>query len=166
MIPNLKHFAGWRLWGLVAILLSVNGCGGTNAAFTLTNATVDASHACSSGASNSPYDLHATIDSHNGTSSSISIKTVSAVMTLAAVHGGWLQQVGYRYDAGSVVFAPDQVGAGSSATLKVTVPSACTNHSKTGGPLSYGDYSVALTVGTSAGTFKIESRNRHRLIAS
>ena len=166
MIPNLKHFAGWRLWGLVAILLSVNGCGGTDAAFTLTNATVDASHACSSGASNSPYDLHATIDSHNGTSSSISIKTVSAVMTLAAVHGGWLQQVGYRYDAGSVVFAPDQVGAGSSATLKVTVTSACTNHSKTGGPLSYGDYSVALTVGTSAGTFKIESRNRHRLIAS
>jgi hypothetical protein len=166
LIPNLKHFAGWRLWGLVAILLSVNGCGGTDAAFTLTNATVDASHACSSGASNSPYDLHATVDSHNGTSSSISIKTVSAVMTLAAVHGGWLQQVGYRYDAGSVVFAPDQVGAGSSATLKVTVPSACTNHSKTGGLLSYGDYSVALTVGTSAGTFKIESRNRHRLIAS
>lgn len=166
MIPNLKHFAGWRLWCLVAILLSVNGCGGTDAAFTLTNATVDASHACSSGASNSPYDLHATIDSHNGTSSSISIKTVSAVMTVAAVHGGWLQQVGYRYDAGSVVFAPDQVGAGSSATLKVTVPSACTNHSKSGGPLSYGDYSVALTVGTSAGTFKIESRNRHRLIAS
>ena len=166
MIPNLKPFARWRLWGLVAILLSVNGCGGSDAAFTLRNATVDASHACSSGASNSPYDLHATIDSHNGKSSSVSIKTVSAIMTLAAVHGGWLQQVGYRYDAGSVLFAPDRVGAGSSATLKVTVPSACTNHSKSGGPLSYGDYSVALTVATSAGTFKIESGNRHRLIAS
>jgi hypothetical protein len=48
----------------------------------------------------------------------------------------------------------------------VTVPSACTNPSKSGGPLNYGDYSLALTVTTSAGTFKLEGRNKHRILAS
>ena len=87
-------------------------------------------------------------------------------MTLSAVHGGWLQEVGYRYEAQNLVFTPDRLGAGSSSTLKVTVPSACTNQSPNGGPVSYADYSVTLTVTTSAGVFKIESKNKHRIIAS
>jgi hypothetical protein len=56
------------------------------------------------------------------------------------------------------------VAAGAGTTLTVTIPSACTAR-KTGGQLSYADYSVTLTFVTSAGTFKIESRNRHRIVA-
>ena len=149
-------------WALAAIILG--GCGfGSNAEFTLNAANVQPNFVCPSTTSSAPYELHATITAHNGTSSSISIKAVSAVMTLAAVHGGWLQQVGYKYDAGTVVFGPDHVGAGASATLEVTIPSAC--RSKTSGTLSYADYSVELTAATSAGTFKITSRNLHRIIA-
>jgi hypothetical protein len=142
----------------------VGGCGfGSGADLSLSNANVQPNYVCPSTTANAPYELHATISAHNGTSSSISIKSVSAVMTLAAVHGGWLQQVGYKYDAGTAVFAPDRVGASSSATLHVTIPSAC--RSKTSGTLSYADYSVALTVVSSAGTFKITSKNLHRIIA-
>jgi hypothetical protein len=164
----MERVAALRLWGPVSILLLVSSCGfGSSADFTLGNATVDASHVCSPGASNAAYDVHVTIDSHNGKSSAVSINTVTAVMMLAAVQGGWLQKVGYKYDAGTVTFAPDRVGAGSNATLNLTFPSACTNPSKSGGgPASYGDYSVALTVTTSAGTFKLDSKNRHRISAS
>jgi hypothetical protein len=162
----MKRAAAWRLSGLIAVLVSVNGCGGSSAEFTLSNAAVDSSHACASAASNASYEIHATVDGHNAKSSTVSIKTVSAVMTLSAVHGGWLEKVGYRYEAGNVAFAPDSIGAGSTTTLKLTIPSACTNHSTNGGPVSFGEYSVALTVATSAGTFKIDTRNRHRIIAS
>jgi hypothetical protein len=147
---------------LAAIMLS--GCGfGSNAEFTLSNAAVQPNFVCASTTSNAPYELHATIGARNGMSSAVSIKSVSAVMTLAAVHGGWLQPVGYKYDAGAVVFAPDHVGASSSSTLNVTIPSAC--RSRTSGTLSYADYSVALTVVASAGTFKITAKNLHRIIA-
>jgi hypothetical protein len=162
----VRRSAARQLSGVVAILLSAAACGGSNPDFSLSNAAVDSSHACASSASNAPYDLHATFDGHNGRSSTVAIKAVTVVMTLSAVHGGWLQAVGYRYEAGNVAFAPDSVGAGSTATFKLTIPSACTNHSTAGGPVSFGEYSVALTVATSAGTFKIDSRNRHRIIAS
>jgi hypothetical protein len=149
-------------WALVVILLC--SCGfGPNADFTLNGANVQPNFVCPSSTSSAPYELHASVSARNGTSSSISIKSVTAAMTLAAVHGGWLQQVGYKYDAGSVTFAPDHVGAGSSATLDVAIPSAC--RSKTTGALSYADYSVALTIVTSAGTFKTTSKNLHRIIA-
>ena len=148
--------------GLIAVLLT--GCGfGSNAEFTLSDASVQPSYVCPSTTSDSPYDIHASINGHNGTAGSVSIKSVSVVMTLAAVHGGWLQQVGYKYDAGSVTFAPDSIGAGANATLQVTIPSAC--RSRSIGSLSYADYSVAMTVATSSGTFKVESKNRHRIVA-
>jgi hypothetical protein len=148
---------------VVAMLLC--SCGfGSSAGFALNNATVQPNFVCPFSAGSTAYGVQAIIGSHNSTSSDVSIKSVSAVMTLAAVNGGWLQKVGYRYDAGNVVFSPDRVAAGSNATLIATIPSTCTNH-KTGGVLSYAEYSVALTVATSTGTFKIESKNRHRIIA-
>jgi hypothetical protein len=163
---NVKPVAVWPVLGLVAGLLVVSSCGfGSKAQFTLSSATVDANHSCASGASNAPYDIRATVDGHNSTSSAVSIKTIAAVMTLAAVHGGWLQTVGYKYVTTNLVFAPNSVGAGSTATLNVTIPSACTNLSKSPGSVSYGDYSVTFMATTSAGTFTIESRNRHRIIA-
>jgi hypothetical protein len=155
-----------RFLGVIGIMVLAISCGSGSGDFTLSNATVDSNHACASGASNAPYNIFITLDSHNGRSSAVSIRTVSAVLKLAAVHGGWLQPVGYEYEAQNLAFSPDHVAAGASAKLTVTVPSACTNRSSAGGPVSYADYSVGLTVATSAGTFKIGTRNKHRIIAS
>jgi hypothetical protein len=154
-----------RLLCALAIVALACSCGGSSD-FTLSNANADLNHACASAVNNAPYDLHVTVEMHNGRSSSVSITGVSAVMTLSAVHGGWLQAVGYQYEAQNLAFTPASVSSGASSTLKVTVPSACTNRSPNGGPVSYADYSVALTVITSAGTFKIASQNKHRIIAS
>lgn len=141
------------------------GCGGgLSTGFTLSNASVQANFVCPAAATTTAYGLQATVASHNSTSSAVTIKSVSAAMTVVAVNGGWLQNVGYRYVATNAQFAPDRVAAGTGATVALTIPSACTNH-KTGGQLSYAEYSVALTVVTSTGTFKIDSRNRHRIIA-
>jgi hypothetical protein len=148
--------------GVAAMLVSACGFG-SDAEFKLINASVQPNYVCPGTTADSKYDIHASINTHNGTSGAVSIKSVSVVMTLAAVHGGWLQPVGYKYEAGSAAFAPDRVGAGSNATLGVTIPSAC--RSRSTGTLSYADYSVALTVATSAGTFKVETGNTHRIIA-
>ncbi len=160
----MSKFVAWRALCAAAILLAVTACGGSPAEFTLSDASVDSNHPCAVGASNAPYNVGATVAGHNGTSGPVSISAVSAVMTLAVVHGGWLETVGYRYEAANVVFTPDRIGAGSGATFKVTIPSACTNLSKLPGSLSYGDYSVSFKFTTSAGTFTIVSRNRHRII--
>ena len=89
-------------------------------------------------------------------------------MTLAAVKGGWLEHIGDQYDATGVTVTPLSVGSGGSASLKVTVPSACTNGktASNSGAASYGDYAVLFTVVTSAGTHTILSQNRHRLVAT
>lgn len=92
--------------------------------------------------------------------------SVAVVLTLAAVKGGWLEHVGDKYDAGGVTVSPGAVGAGSSASLNVTIPSACTNGKVPSSGASYGDYSVAFTVATSAGTHTIVSSNRHRITAA
>jgi plastocyanin len=147
-----------------ALVLLCCGCGGgPSSGFTLSNANVQPNFVCPAAAT-TPYGLQATVSGRNSTSSAVTIKSASAALTVAAVNGGWLQKVGYRYDAGNLQFSPDHVAAGAGTTLTVTIPSSCTNH-KTGGQLSYAEYSVALTFVTSAGTFRIESRNRHRIIA-
>lgn len=149
------------------ILLVACGCAvGAPSTFTLNSASVDGSYACPLGAANTPYNLQATIDVRNGTSSTVTIKSVSAVMTLAAVKGGWLERLGDKYQAGAVTFSPTTVEAGSSTSLRVTIPSACTNGKAPAATAVYGDYSVALTVATSAGTQTISTRNRHRIVAA
>ncbi len=141
------------------------GCSfGSPTTFTLDSASVDPSYACPVGASNEHYTLHGTIDVHNGTSTAVSISSVDATLTLAAVKGGWLQKVGDKYDAGNINFTPAEVGAGSSARLDVTIPSACTGRTANS-PIASGDYVVGFTMITSAGTFKVESKDRHRISA-
>jgi hypothetical protein len=149
------------------LLVAAGGCAvGAPSTFTLASASVEATYLCPAGVTNAPYDVQATIDVRNGTSSRVTIKSVNAIMTLAAIKGGWLERVGDRYEASGVAFSPDTVGAGSAATLRVIIPSACTN-GKTAAPgSSYGDYSVTLTVVTSSGTQTISSKNRHRIVAT
>jgi len=155
--------------GLALVAGIVSACAiGAPSTFMLNSASVDATYVCPTGSADARYNLKATIDVHNGTSGTVTIKSVGAVMTLAAVKGGWLEHIGDQYDAAGVTVSPQSVGAGSSASLKVTVPSACTNGktASSSGDASYGDYAVTFTVATSAGTHTIQSQNRHRLVAT
>ena len=95
----------------------------------------------------------------------VTIKSVGAVLTLAAIKGSWLQHVGDKYEAGDVTFTPAGVGAGSQANLTVTVSSACTNGKQASDSPSLADYSIALTVRTSSGTYSVTTQNRHRIVA-
>ena len=142
---------------------SIAGCG--SGSFTLTGASVDPTYTCPVGADNAPYDLHASVDVHNGTSSTVTIKSIAAELTLEAITGLWLEKVGDKYEAGSLSFAPASVASGSNATLRVTIPSACTN-SKATNSASAGDYRVTIHLVTSAGTYSISSKNRHLLVAA
>ena len=154
MAPRLAAAAG------VVVLA---GCSiGSPTTFTLDSASVDPSYSCPVGASNARYDVHGTIDVHNWTSDAVSISSVDATLTLTAVKGGWLQKVGDKYDAGNITFTPAEVGAGSSAKLDVTIPSACTGRTANS-PVASGDYVVGFAMITSAGTFRIESKDRHRI---
>jgi hypothetical protein len=154
--------------GLILLFAAIaGGCSiGAPSTFTLNGASVDTTYTCPAGAANAPYFLVAAIDVRNGTSSSVTIKSVAVVMTLAAVNGSWLERVGDTYEATGTTFAPGTVGANTSTSLKVVVPSACTNGKTPTAGFSYGEYSVALTVATSSGTHTIESTNRHRIVAA
>ena len=155
---------GIRLAAVAAGALMLAGCSlGAPSNFTVSNASVDPSYTCPEGANNAHYDLRGTIDAHNGTSKAVTISTVGATMTLAAVKGAWLQKVGDRYDAGSVTFTPSSVGAGVNTTLVLNVPSACTGRSPNT-PVASGDYTVTFTLTTSAGTFTLDSKDRHRIL--
>src|SRR6202022_536100 len=110
------------------VIFIAGGCSlGAPSTFSLNRASVDSSYTCPTSVDDGAYELHATIDIHNGTSSSVTIKSVAASMTLSAVKGSWLERIGDKYEASGVTFAPAQVGAGKSTSLKVTIPSACTN---------------------------------------
>jgi hypothetical protein len=138
---------------------------GAPAGFTLKGASVDSSYTCPADAIDDPYSLHGVIDVRNGTSSTVTIKSVTAMMTLAAVKGPWVEKVGDRYEPAGVTSSLRTVGPGSSASMDVVVPSSCTKGSASAGA-SYGDYSVGFTVTTSSGTYRIESGNRHRIVAN
>lgn len=155
-------------FGLILLLAGIaGGCAiGAPSTFTLNGASVDSTYTCPAGAADAPYFLIGTIDVRNGTSSNVTIRSVAAVMTLTAVKGSWLERVGDKYEASGVTYAPGTVGANSSASVKVVIPSACTSGKTPSAGASYGEYSVALTVATSSGTHTIESKNRHRIVAA
>src|SRR6267143_1028953 len=141
-------------------------CSSSPTTFALTSASVDPQYSCPGGANNAPYDLHATIAVHNGTSSTVNIKSIAAEMTLTAVKGGWLEKVGDRYNAEAVKFEPSSVPAGSSATIKVTIPSACTSGSPGSSLSGSGEYRVTMRVTTSTGVHAISASNQHQILAA
>ncbi len=152
-----------RPLAVAAGLLMLGACSfGSPTTFGIDSASVDATYRCPVGASNEHYILHGTIDVHNGTSKAVTISSVDATLTLAAVKGAWLQKVGDKYDAGNITFTPAEVGPGSSAKLDVTIPSACTGRTANA-PVASADYVVGFTMITSAGTFKADSTARHRI---
>src|SRR3989440_10792153 len=141
-------------------------CSASPTTFALTSASVGPEFWCPGGAKNAPYDLHAGMDANNGTSSAVSITEVTAEMTLTAVNGGWLEKVGARYEAGTVKFEPSSIPAGSKATIKVTIPSACTSGSYGSSLSSSAEYSVNLRVTTTAGVQTIAAKNQHQILAA
>jgi hypothetical protein len=152
---------------LVLVLVgAAAGCsGGAPATFILKSASVDATYDCPVGSTDAPYSLHGVIDMRNGTSSSITVNSVSAVMTLVAVRGTWLEKVGDKYEAAGVTSSVGALAAGGSVSSRVTVPSSCTRGKTAGPDVSYGEYSVAFTVITTSGTYSIQSANHHRVVA-
>jgi hypothetical protein len=152
-----------RLAAGVAAFVFAAACGGSST-FSFGETSVDASYSCPPNSRSAAYDVHATVSAHNGTSKAVTITSVGAVMTVSAVQGVWLQKVGDRYDAGNVTFTPSSVPAGSTTTLQVTIPSACSSGKAPTGA-NYGEYEVSFKVITSAGTYEIKSGNRHRILA-
>jgi uncharacterized protein YcfL len=135
------------------------------ATFTLDSASVDTTYYCPSGANNAAYDLHATVNVHNGTSKAVTIDAVTAQMTVASIKGPWLEKVGERYNADGVKFAPVTVAAGEDSSVKLTIPSACTTGKYGTGTPSSADYNVTVHLTTSAGTFTITAANQHEIVA-
>ncbi|HXN79194.1 MAG TPA: hypothetical protein VN965_10515, partial [Candidatus Dormibacteraeota bacterium] len=92
---------------LLALFALVSGCSiGAPSTFTLNSASVDQSFVCPTSANDLSYTIHATIDVRNGTSNSVTIRSIAVVMTLASVKGGWLERVGQKYDASGVTVSP------------------------------------------------------------
>ncbi|HUZ86105.1 MAG TPA: hypothetical protein VNF26_04070 [Candidatus Baltobacterales bacterium] len=161
----MRRATGFPLAALAACALTA-GCSSSPARFSLDNETVDATFACPSGSNNTPYPLHASVDAHNPTSAPVTIQSVTAQLKLQAIKGPWLEKIGATYDAGSATFAPTSVPAGASASIKLTITSACTSDKSIIAPLSYGEYVVDLRVTTSSGTYTVTSKNRHRIVAT
>jgi hypothetical protein len=152
---------------LVLLVAIAGGCSiGAPSTFTLISASVDESFVCPTSANDLAYTIHAILAVHNGTSSNVTIRSVAVLMTLASVKGGWLEHVGDKYNAGGVTVSPGSVSAGNDASLNVMIPSTCTNGKLPSAGSSYGEYSVAFTVVTSAGTHTILSQDKHRIVAA
>ena len=165
---NAYHPRVLRLARLPAVLLllvsPVAGCSsGQTPTFQVTGASVDPTYWCPGGAANAKYDVHATVNVHNGTGSAVSIQSINAEMKLVAVQGVWLEKVGDVYDAGSATFSPSTVGPGSTTPVNVTITSACTSDRYESGGSSHGDYSVTLHLVTSAGRFSVTTQNQHQI---
>jgi len=144
----------------------LTACSSASSTFALTAAAVDPTYFCPGGANNAPYEIHATVGAHNGTSRTVAIHAVTAQMTLTSVKGDWLEKTGSSYDAGTVQFSPASVSPGATTTLRVTIPSACTSDKYGSSGSSYGDYQVTIHVATSAGVFTIGAENQHEIIAA
>jgi len=151
---------------LALVFMALGGCSQPEPRFSIAGATVDATHWCPGGAANAAYDLHARIDARNETSRPVTIESATATMVLSAVTGPWLEPVGDAYDAGTVPVTPTTVAANSRATLETVIPSACTSGRYGSGPSISGDYSVKVTLETSAGKFAVTASNRHRILAA
>lgn len=142
------------------------GCSSPPATFSLAGATVDPAYWCPGGSNNAPYTVDATIQARNDTANEVTIDSATAEMVLTAVSGSWFERVGDRYDAGAVEVSPTTVAPRSSATLAVTIHSACTSALYGSSRSSSGDYKVRMHLVTSAGAFSITASNTHEIRAA
>lgn len=132
----------------------------------LSNARVDPTFNCPNPSTDRPYDVHGSLDVDNGTGNSVTIKSVSEADELVDVHGAWnIGDVGTKSEDPVDTFSPKSVKAGDKATIKFVIKFICTDNGVVARD-TYGDFTFKYTVVTSAGTFTINSANKHRLVVS
>ena len=151
---------------VLTMLVVLAACSSPPATFSLAGATVDPTYWCPGGSNNVPYTVHATIQARNDTAQAVTVDSATAEMVLIAVKGNWLERVGDHYDAGAVDVTPKTVAPRSSASLTVTIPSACSSALYGSGTSSSGDYEVRMRLVTSAGTFSVTAGNTHEIRAA
>ena len=131
---------------------------------TLSNAKVDSTFNCPNPSTDRPYDVHGSLDVDNQTSKTITIQSVREADELVDVHGGWNKtNVGTKNDDPVDSFSPTTVKSGSKATVKFVIGFICSDIG-VGVADTYGDFTFKFTVVTTAGTLKIDSANKHRLV--
>jgi hypothetical protein len=153
-------------YAVAAAALLLAACSSESPRFSVAGARVDAMYWCPGGAVDARYDVHATVQVQNTTSKAVTIDSATADMVLARVTGAWLEPVGDRYDAGTVVVSPQTVPPSSSAKLTVTIPSSCTSARYGSTQSSSGSYTVTIHLATSAGAFSVTAGNRHEILAA
>lgn len=149
----------------VTLLLVMGACVpifGIGAKFALTNAHVDSTFSCPNPSTDFAYDVHVTIDANNSTSSSVIIESISETWKSVAIHGSWDGVLGAHGTTAVNTYSPRSVPSGGSATIRFVVGFVCHNS----GPKTetYGDFAFSFSLVTSAGTYKLDSVNKHRLI--
>jgi hypothetical protein len=153
-----------RIAAVVSALATLGACVpicGIGAKFAVSNARVDPNYNCPYPSENHAYDVHVSIDASNTLSKTVTIKSVSETDQLVKTAGDWNGPKTARGGGPVKTFAPQSVPSGGNATIPFTIPFQCTNS----GPsvTTYGEFTFRFTLVTSAGTYTIDSANRHRL---
>ncbi len=147
--------------GLVIVMAACVPLCGIGAKFALSNAKVDATYKCPYPATDAPYKVHASIDADNSTTNAVTIKTMSEDNALVSTAGQWSGPKTGKGNGPITDFSPKSIASGDKSTIHFTVGFVCTNS----GPnvTTYGDFTFKFTLVTSAGTYKIDAGNHHRL---
>jgi len=134
---------------------------GIGAKFALSNARVDSNYVCPYPSTEAPYQVHGSIDADNSTTSSVTIRSMSETDLLVNTVGNWDGPKGVKGGAPITNFEPTSIASGANSTIHFSVGFRCTNSGPTA--TTYGEFTFKFTVVTSAGIYKIDAGNRHRL---
>ena len=134
---------------------------GIGAKFSLSNAHVDSEYKCHYPSNEAPYDVHGSIDADNSTTSAVTIKSMSEQDELVSTAGDWNGPKTAKAGGPIAKFSPKSIASGARSTIKFTIGFNCTNSGPT--VTTYGEFIFKFTLVTSAGTYKIDAGNRHRL---
>ena len=148
----------------VVLVLVMGACVpfcGIGAHFSLSNARVDAEYKCPYPSNRAPYDVHGSIDADNSTTNAVTIKSMSEDDQLVSTAGNWNGPKTAK-DSGPITnFTPKSIASGATLTIHFSIGFVCTNSGPT--QTTYGEFTFKFTLVTTAGTYKIDAGNRHRL---
>jgi hypothetical protein len=154
---------GGRLAIAGLAVLAVGACGPfCNGKVAVANAHVDPTFSCPRPADNYAYKVHGSVDIDNPTNQTLTVKSITEENTTVAIHGNWTGPLGAKGGSTITDFTPKTVKSGSKAIVRFTIAFECTDS----GPSvsTYADFDFKFTVVTSAGTFKLDGANKHRLV--
>jgi hypothetical protein len=148
----------------ISLVVAMGACVpfcGIGAKFSLSNAHVDSEYKCPYPSTNAPYEVHGSIDADNSTTNAVTIKSLSEADELVNTAGDWNGPKTAKASGPITNFSPKTIASGATAAIKFSVGFNCTNS----GPsvTTYGEFTFKFTVVTSAGTYKIDAGDRHRL---